>query len=99
MTFKPTRAWGRRHRGERNLAGSKLTAKEVKLIRQLHAEEGVPGIYLSIQFHVSQQTISKIVRGKSWRLKKAGWNPPVKRPEIDLGTGGGLGSAEEPGHE
>lgn len=62
-----------RWRGENNPAGHKLTVEEVTLIRSMHADEGTTQTQLALQFGVSKMTISRIVRGRSWRLKVAGW--------------------------
>lgn len=62
-----------RWRGEGNPAGHRLTVEDVALIRSMYASEGATQDALALRFGVSQMTISRIVRGRSWRLREAGW--------------------------
>jgi len=70
--------------GEKNHA-SKLTNGQIETIRTIYAAGGTTQMQLAIQYQVSHQTISKIVRGDR-RSKQIGetadythrrhWNPP-----------------------
>jgi DNA-binding XRE family transcriptional regulator len=68
----------RGRKGERNRAGHKLTTEQVRQIRQLYALKEDRQEDLAYRFGVSQMTISRIIRGKAWRLVRAGWVSPYK---------------------
>ena len=54
--------------GELN-ANAKLTQDEINAIRNLYSDGGITQYQLADMFHVSQASISHIVRGKNWLAK------------------------------